>query len=128
MHTTFLETPDLPTAPFEQRLKLGGRLAHFRDCSHPIVPAALRGAFLAERWIAGRPCVVQQSICSFVLLVDVSFAGGFCEFGARYCYTDAEDALVALRDWDGRLDPPGQWTKEVISGRMGPGAFEDRAS
>lgn len=76
-----------------------------------IVPAPWRGAFLAERWIAGRACVVQTAISSTDLLVDASFRTCFCEFTRRYCYKDADAALVALRAWNGRanlLDPGSQ--------------------
>jgi hypothetical protein len=93
-----------------------------------IVPRVWRHAFLGERWIAGRPCVVARCICSTELLVDVSFSTLCCEAVARYSYVDAEAALLALRDWDGRLDPPGPWTKEMVTRDVGPGAFATLSS
>ena len=98
------------------------------DRSNLIVPPAWRHAFLGERWIAGHPCVVQQGVLSTALLVDVSFSPLSCESIARYCYGDVEEALLALRDWDGRLDPPGHWMTEVVTGRVGPGASGDLCS
>jgi hypothetical protein len=116
------------TSSFRESPAVPDGLISFRDYSRPIVPPSWRSAFLGERWIAGKPCAVQRAICSTALLVDVSFSARFCDFAARYCYDDAADALLALRDWDGRFDPPGHWTKEVVTGRMGPGAFENYLS
>jgi len=93
----------------------------------PIVPPAWRGVFLAERWIAGRACVVQTSVSSTDLIVDAAFRTSFCEFTARFCYEDSEEALVAMRDWDGKSDPPGPWTKEAVTQRLGPGAIDNPA-
>jgi hypothetical protein len=100
----------------------------FVDSSQPIVPPACRHAFLGERWIAGQPCVVQQGFLSTALLVDVSFSPLFCDSMAQYRYENADEALLALRDWNGQVDPPGRWMKEVVTGRMGPGAFDDCCS
>jgi len=96
--------------------------------NQPIVPPAWRSEFLAERWIAGRACAVQPSDGSTGLIVDVSFSALDYECTAHYHYDEAEDALLALRDWDGRLDPPGPWIKERISDRRGPGAAGDGSS
>ena len=103
-------------------------LRAFVNASEPIVPRELRDAFRGERWIAGKPCVVQKGALSTALLVDVSFSPLLCNFIAQYHYETEEDALLAMRDWDGRLDPPGRWMKEVVTGRMGPGVFDNRCS
>jgi len=100
----------------------------FVDASQPIVPVELRESFRGERWIAGKPCVVQEGVFSTALLVDVSFSPLLCNFIAQYHYENVEEALLAMRDWDGRRDPPGRWMKEVVTGRMGPGVFDDRCS
>jgi hypothetical protein len=125
MTDTRSETTAWSTARTDELSHPPGELSTYVDCSQPIVPPAWRYAFLAERWIAGRPCVVQPSVGATALLVDASFSGLYCEFTARYCYEDAEEALLALRDWDGRLDPPGNWTQEVVTSRIGPGVFDD---
>jgi len=100
------------------------QLNAFVGSRQPIVPPAWRSEFLAERWIEGRPCAVQPATGSTRLLVDVTFSPTGYTFGARYYYEDAEDALLALRDWDGQLDPPGPWIQEGVSKREGPGALE----
>lgn len=104
-----------------------GRTVPDKNRRH-IVPSALRGQFLGERWIAGRACVVQPYVLSTALLVDVSFPTLDCEFSARYCYERPEQALDALRDWNGRLDPPGAWLREEITARVGPGVLEGHLS
>ena len=109
------------TAWTEEPRKKPSDLSAFVDCSRPIVPPALRFAFLAERWIAGRPCVVQPAVGAAALLVDASFSDFYCEFTTRYCFADAKEALLALRDWDGRLDPPGNWTREADPSGPGTG-------
>jgi hypothetical protein len=35
------------------------------------------------------------------------------------------DALNALTAMDGRGDPPGNWIKEKVSERLGPGALNE---
>ena len=100
----------------------------YDDPSQPIVPIHLRQAFRAERWIGGKPCVIQEGALWTALLVDVSFSPPVCDFIAQYRYESVDEALLALRDWDGRLDPPGQWIKEVVTGRTGQGAFNNPCS
>ena len=96
----------------------GGRQGVVRS-RRAIVPPAFRSAFLGERWVAGRPCVVQAALCSTALLVDITFTESCWEFAARYEYQAAEDALLALRDWDGRFDPPGAWIRVPASTELG---------
>ena len=72
-----------------------------------------RERFLAERWVGGTACVAKASITSTDLLVGVSFSAYSCHFVSRYSYENAEEALIALRDWDGRLDPPGRWIRAL---------------
>lgn len=120
-----LDTSAESTAWTKEPRQRPSDLNAFIDCSKAIVPPACRYAFLAERWIAGRPCVVQPAVGATALLVDASFSNLYCEFTARYCYEDSEEALLALRDWDGRGDPPGKWTKEVVNHRVGPGLLDD---
>jgi hypothetical protein len=43
-------------------------------------------------------------------------------YAGRFCYAKTEEAMEALRTWDGSGDPPGPWIKEKPSDRLGPGA------
>lgn len=93
------------------------------DSARPVVPASGRGGFLAERWIAERPCVVQSFMSLTALIVGVRFEGLLYAYDAKYLYEDEVDALLALRDWTGRCDPPGPWIRELKTEREGPGNF-----
>lgn len=46
-----------------------------------------------------------------------SFTDGWCFDRVRFV-----DALIAASTWDGDGDPPGNWKKNVTTGRHGPGA------
>ena len=125
MTDTHPGTPAESTDWTEEPIESARLLDAFAGGSRSIVPPAWRSEFLAERWIAGRPCAVQPSVASTGLIVDVSFSSLDYKFTAHYHYGHAEDALLALRDWDGRLDPPGPWLKEGVTNRIGPGVQED---
>lgn len=85
---------------------------------------------LGVRAIPGRgTCVVQRFIYSCGLLVDFKVDGIISvDYKARYCYDTAKDAIEALDTWDGEGDPPGDWIKEKVSDRYGPGAKTDAAT
>jgi len=125
MTDTHPETSADPTNWTQEPTERASVVSAFAGGNQPIVPPAWRSEFLAERWIAGRACAVQPSLGQTGLIVDVSFSSFDYRFTAHYHYEQAEDALLALRDWDGRLDPPGPWIKEGMSNRVGPGATGD---
>lgn len=78
---------------------------------------------LATREVPGRgDCVVQRFIYTCGLLTHVTFDRTFIDYTARYCYDSAREAVRALQTWDGVGDPPGDWIKEKVSERLGPGA------
>lgn len=80
----------------------------------------------SRRLIDGRVCGVQNFMYTAGLLIDLTFQGEamFYDYSARYCYPDVVSAVVALATWDGEGDPPGNWVKEKVSERLGPGALE----
>jgi hypothetical protein len=86
---------------------------------------AWRGEFAAMRRVNETLCVVQKFIYTAGLLVNVRMDGWTYDYDARYCYPTLTDALNALTAMDGRGDPPGNWIKEKVSERLGPGALND---
>lgn len=83
------------------------------------IPKIWRDEFLSTREIPSRGlCVVQRFIYTCGLLVNVRLDDYTYDYDARYCYPIGADALVALRDWDGTNDPPGEWVKEKVSERV----------
>lgn len=82
------------------------------------VPELWRDAFLVVREIPGRGlCGLQHFIYTCGLLTNMRFDGVSYAYDARYCYPLLGDALCALREWDGKGDPPGDWVKEKVSER-----------
>lgn len=71
-----------------------------------------------------RQCAVMEFIFTHGLLVDFVSTEMTYDYSARYCYPSKDDALAALRDWNGKGDPPGRWAKEKVSGRLGPALLE----
>jgi hypothetical protein len=47
-------------------------------------------------------------------------------YNERWCYSSLNDALVAVANWDGEGDPPGNWIVNKPSQRQGPGATAAR--
>jgi hypothetical protein len=88
--------------------------------------------FRRVRDVPGRgDCAVQRFVFTAGLLVGVRLERLWIEYEARYCYETAHEAVQALDAWDGQGDPPGDWIKEKISERLGPGAKvseEERAA
>lgn len=60
---------------------------------------------------------VFRFIFTYGLVVGLDRLG----YQKRYCYHVYNDALVAVANWDGEGDPPGNWIVEKPSGRAGPG-------
>lgn len=90
----------------------------------PEILEKYEGMVLAARQVPGRGlCVVMRFIGTAGLLVDAHFGANGHDYGARYCYDLASEACFDLAIWDGQsLDPPGDWLKEKVSERLGPGA------
>lgn len=88
------------------------------------VPAEWRSEILASRVIAGKLCGVQRFLFTVGLLVNLRFDGQTYGYDARYCYPDGADAFIALASWNGVGDPPGEWAKEKVSGRLGPALLD----
>lgn len=62
------------------------------------------------RWIPGRGlCGIMPMLYTVGLFIGIDVHG----FGTqgRYCYPYLEDAIHALRSWNGDGDPPGDWIK-----------------
>lgn len=75
------------------------------------------------RDVPGRgDCVVQRFIFTCGLLAGVKLDHVGIDYTARYCYHSAREAVHALDTWDGKGDPPGDWIKEKVTERFGPGA------
>jgi hypothetical protein len=123
MHDTEIETVAKLSTSSPELCDRGLRILN--EDSRPIVPPARRSEFIGERWIAGRACVVQPHVLSTTLLVNASFSELSCESTDRYSYGSSEEALLALQAWNGRLDPPGPWTKEEVTERVGPGFIDN---
>lgn len=70
-------------------------------------------------------CVVQRFLVTAGLLTHVEVDAANIDYKARYCYDSAIEAVVALEQWDGVGDPPGEWIKEKVADRFGPGAKRD---
>lgn len=86
------------------------------------VPELWRDSFIALREVPARGlCGLQRFIFTTGLLTDLTFDGMAYNYSARYCYPRMIDAWHALATWDGTGDPPGEWVKEKVSGRPGPG-------
>jgi hypothetical protein len=84
------------------------------------VPELWRCQFIEARELPGQGlCGVQRFIFSCGLLTELTFDGYSYDYTRRYCYHLASHALEALRTWDGKGDPPGEWIKEKVSGRHG---------
>lgn len=65
--------------------------------------------YLGTRKLAsGEWAAVQKFLYTWGLVV------GLDEFGrrTRFCYRLMQDAFMALEDWNGHGDPPGNWIKE----------------
>lgn len=87
------------------------------------LPELWRGAFLGLRKVPARGlCGIQRFAFTCGLLVDLKFDGTFYDYSARYCYESFAEALQGLVLWDGKDDPPGEWIKEKVSERFGPGS------
>jgi hypothetical protein len=83
--------------------------------------------FIAARRVPDRGvCVVQRFMVTCGLHVDMTIDGQTYENAQRYCYHSASEAIEALRTWGGKGDPPGDWIREKVSGRFGPGARRPR--
>lgn len=69
----------------------------------------------------GEMAAVQSFMFTHGLLVELDVVS----YGGRYCYETYEEAVAALRSWDGNGDPPGDWIKyKGLDGeRLGPGAI-----
>lgn len=52
-------------------------------------------------------CGVRQMLFSFGLFVDITPDS----YGYRYCFEHLRDAALALVQWDGQGDAPGNWIK-----------------
>lgn len=79
--------------------------------------------FLHVREVPGRgDCAVQRFIFTCGLLAGVALDSATIDYAARYCYHSAREAVQALETWDGTGDPPGEWIKEKVTDRYGPGA------
>lgn len=86
------------------------------------LPPTWRDQFLIVREVPGRGiCAVQRFMFTCGLLTELTFTEWTYDFSARYCFDSPTEALRALVSWDGVGDPPGEWIKEKVSGRPGPG-------
>ena len=43
-------------------------------------------------------------------------------YSERFCYATRAEAMIALGEWSGEGDPPGDWIVQKPQGRHGPGA------
>jgi hypothetical protein len=48
-------------------------------------------------------------------------------YRTRYCYPDLLSAKSALKEWDGKGDPPGPWIKQKPEERLNPNAARDES-
>ena len=66
------------------------------------------GGYSNVRRIEGRGlCGTVRMIFTVGLVVDITYYS----YEGRYCYPSMSDALDGLKNWDGLLDPPGNWIK-----------------
>jgi hypothetical protein len=90
--------------------------------SDAMLPALWRDSIFGPREVPGRGlCGVQRFIFTCGLLTGLTFDGYTYNYTARYCYESTAEALVALMTWNGQGDPGGEWIKEKVSERAGPG-------
>lgn len=52
-------------------------------------------------------CGVKRMVFTIGLCYDLTEDGYY----GRYCYSNLADAIVALNEWTGIGDPPGDWIK-----------------
>lgn len=98
---------DLNLPDLEQQLLASGQ-----------VPEVWRKQFVLVRIVPDRGlCGVQPFLVTSGLVVGMTFDGLTYGYTHRYCYESPLEATRALREWDGKGDPPGEWIKEKVSGR-----------
>ena len=61
---------------------------------------------------AGKLCGLHRYLFTCGLVVGLDDMG----YSHRYCYERHEDALAALKAWDGAGHPPGPWIKRKGAG------------
>ena len=95
--------------------------------SHP-EKWAESGFIEARRLPGGMVAAVGPMLFTFALFVDVRDECHDDFYSHRYCYRTAEEALIALRNWDGEGDPPGLWVVRKPGDRRNPLLLEEYAS
>lgn len=60
----------------------------------------------------GRDVAIMPLMFTWAIIADIDPMG----YGDRWCYHTLQDALSALRDWDGTGEPSG-WHRHPNSGR-----------
>lgn len=90
-----------------------------------LLAAITEGYYEPRELPTGDVIGVRQMVVTFGLFVGITEDG----YRYRYCYELAEDALTALRTWDGIGDAPGPWIKRKGLGvdQLGPGAVKETA-
>lgn len=76
--------------------------------------------------IAGKVCGLGRQVFTTSLMVGMAADELGLPYERRYCYENRQDALDALRAWDGVDHPSGPWVKmkSAIWGELlGPGAM-----
>jgi len=63
------------------------------------------------QWIA-----LQRFLFTWAVVKGIDPIG----YEQRWCYGAYNDALIAVANWDGEGDPPGNWIVNKPSGRQGP--------
>lgn len=67
------------------------------------------------RFANGRDAAITKLIFTYAILADITEWG----YGDRWCYHTYLDALLALTEWDGQIEPDG-WHRHPDSGRRRP--------
>ena len=84
-----------------------------------MIPKIWRDQFEALHEVPSKGlCGVERFIYTCGLLTDLTFDGLTYNYSARYCFSERAEAIFALLHWDGTGDPPGDWIKEKVSGRV----------
>lgn len=71
-----------------------------------LLTIAIREGYRYLRWVPGKGlCAIHPMIFMWGLLYDLDETG----YRGRYCFANLRDAIDALKEWDGKNDPPGAW-------------------